>query len=123
MPSFSPADNARRMGVTVAEVVCVIGTLIGVGVIGGPEVQQAAGGALAADATYIAPAGPAFSIWSVIYLGLAAYTLWQWLPSQNNARQRAIGWLAGGSMILNAAWLIVVRNGWRFGSASSSSSP
>ena len=43
----------RRITVTVAKIFCIIGTLVGVGVLGGPEVQQAAGGALAADATYI----------------------------------------------------------------------
>ena len=60
----------RLIAVTVAEVLCVIGTLAGVGVFGGPEVAQAAGGGLSADATLIAPATQVFSIWSVIYVGL-----------------------------------------------------
>ena len=65
------------------------------------------------SATLIAPAGPAFSIWSVIYAGLAAYTVWQWLPGQaTDERHRRTGWLAAASMLLNAAWLLVTRQGW-----------
>jgi hypothetical protein len=86
---------------------------VGAGVLGGPPVAQAAGGALSADATLIAPAGSAFGIWSVIYLGLAIYTVWQWLPGQLHAPlHRRIGWLVAASMLLNAAWLLVVRAGW-----------
>lgn len=107
--ALEPRDRARLITVTVSEVLCVLGTLLGVGVFGGQAVNQTAGGALSADATLLAPAGPAFSIWSVIYLGLAAYTLFQWLPSQRAAeRQRRIGWLVAASMLLNAGWLLVV---------------
>ena len=35
-------------------------------------------------ATPLTPAGYAFSIWGVIFLGLAAYALWQLLPAQTN---------------------------------------
>jgi TspO/MBR family len=106
------ADRLRQVTVTAAEVFCVIGTLVGVGVLGTP-VEQSSGGALSADATRLAPAGPAFSIWSVIYLGLAAYTVWQWLPRQaTSSRLRATGWLAAASMVLNAAWLLVTQQGW-----------
>ena len=107
--ALAPRDRARLITVTVSEVLCVLGTLLGVGVFGGDAVNQTAGGALSADATLLAPAGPAFSIWSVIYLGLAAYTLFQWLPAQRAAaRQRRIGWLVAASMLLNAGWLLVV---------------
>ena len=73
------ADRRRQVVVTVSEVLCVVGTLVGVGVLG-TRVEESSGGSLAADATLLAPAVPAFSIWSVIYLGLGAYTVWQWLP-------------------------------------------
>lgn len=107
--ALAPRDRARLITVTVSEVLCILGTLLGVGVFGGDAVNQTAGGALSADATLLAPAGPAFSIWSVIYLGLAAYTLFQWLPAQRAAeRQRRIGWLVAASMLLNAGWLLVV---------------
>jgi hypothetical protein len=107
------ADRRRQVAVTISEVLCVLGTLVGVGALGGTRVEESSGGALAADATLLAPAGPAFSIWSAIYLGLAAYTVWQWLPDQaTDPRHRRIGWLAAASMLLNAAWLLVTQQGW-----------
>ncbi len=105
-------DRLRQVAVTVSEVLCVLGTLVGVGLLGGTEVQNTAGGALSSEATRLAPAGPAFSIWSVIYLGLAAYTIWQWLPSSVTERTRSTGWLAAVSMLLNAGWLLVTQQGW-----------
>ena len=108
----TPADRRRQVGVTAAEVFCVVGTLVGIGVLG-TRVEESSGGALSAEATRIAPAGPAFSIWSVIYLGLLAYTVWQWLPTAATSRRtRATGWLAALSMVLNAAWLLVTQRGW-----------
>lgn len=106
-------DRTRQIVVTVSMALCLVGTMIGVGVFGGPRVQEAAGGALAADATLIAPAVPAFSIWTPIYLGLTAYTIWQWLPAQTtDERHRRIGGLVAASMVLNALWLIVTGQGW-----------
>lgn len=105
-------DRLRQVAVTVSAVVCAFGTLVGLGVLG-RRVEESAGGSLAADATLIAPAGPAFSIWSVIYLGLAGYLVWQWLPGNTSAqRARTTGWYAGASMLLNAAWLLVTQQGW-----------
>jgi hypothetical protein len=105
-------DRARQITVTLAEVFCVLGTLVGVGVLG-ERVAESSGGALAADATLLAPAGPAFSIWTPIYLGLLGYTIWQWLPGRaTSPRQRRIGWLAAASMVLNAGWLLVTQQGW-----------
>jgi hypothetical protein len=112
-PRATRADRRRQVAVTVSELLCVLGTLVGVGVLGGTRVEESSGGALAADATLLAPAGPAFSIWSAIYLGLAAYTVWQWLPAQaTDTRHRRVGWLAAASMLLNAAWLLVTQRGW-----------
>ncbi len=102
-------DRVRQLVVVLAEVFCVVGTLVGTGVIGTP-VAETAGGALSADATLVAPAGTAFSIWSVIYVGLAAYTIWQLLPGNaTDVRARATGWLAAASMVLNATWLLVTQ--------------
>ncbi len=102
----------RQIGVTISEIACVYGTLLGVGVIG-TRVEDSSNGALAADATRLAPAGTAFSIWSVIYLGLAVYTIYQWLPGQAaRTRHRSIGWLVAASMLLNAAWLLVTQQDW-----------
>lgn len=106
-------DLPRLLAVSAAFVLCLYGSLLGSGVLGGPAVSEAADGALAADATLIAPAGPAFTIWSLIYLGLAAYAVWQWFPAARAqaARHAAVGWWIAGSMVLNAAWLLSVRAG------------
>ncbi len=103
------SDRLRQIFVTLSMAFAIFGTLLGTGVIG-TRVAESSGGSLSADATLIAPAAQAFSIWSVIYAGLVAYTIWQWLPKQaETARNRSIGWLAGVSMILNALWLLVTQ--------------
>lgn len=109
---MSPNDRTRQVTVTISAVLMVIGTLFGIGVFG-TRVEESSGGSLSATATLVAPTVRAFSIWSVIYLGLAAYVVWQWLPANaSSPRARAIGWLASASMLLNAAWLLVTQVGW-----------
>lgn len=111
-------DTIRRLAVTLAALVCAFGTAVGTGLIG-TRVAESAGGSLSDEATLIAPAGPAFSIWSVIYLGLAGYVVWQWLPANaTDTRARATGWLAAASMVLNAAWLLVTQQGWLWASVA-----
>lgn len=106
------SDRIRQITVTIAEAFCIFGTLIGVGVLG-TQVNEAGGGRFAADSTLLTPNGPAFSIWSVIYSGLFAYTIWQWLPQNTTSPlARRTGYLAAGSMILNACWLLVVQQEW-----------
>ncbi|GAA2741790.1 hypothetical protein GCM10009868_09180 [Terrabacter aerolatus] len=111
-PDLTTADQVRRFAVVAAEIFCVVGTLFGVGVLG-TRVEESSGGALAATATLVAPAGPAFSIWTPIYVGLLAYAVWQALPvNAVRDRVRTTGWLAAASMVLNAAWLLVTQRGW-----------
>jgi hypothetical protein len=106
------ADTVRHVVVAVSAVLAVVGAFFGSGAAGGTPIAEAAGGALAADATLIAPAGPAFAIWSVIYLGLIAYAVWQFFPSARaSARQRALGYPIAASMLLNAAWILSVQAG------------
>ncbi|MFB9732011.1 TspO/MBR family protein [Ornithinimicrobium kibberense] len=105
-----PATLTRdRWWVTVAAVVWIVGSLFGTGVIGG-GVEQQGDGLFSDSATLIAPMGPAFSIWSVIYLGLAAYVVWQWLPSTARSRWAARTRIpAGIAIALNGLWLLVVQ--------------
>lgn len=106
------ADTVRQWVVLVSLVVAIVGSFIGSGALGGTPIQEAAGGALRADATLIAPAVPAFSIWSVIYLGLAALAVWQILPAQKaDSRQRRMGYLIAASLVLNAAWILSIQAG------------
>ena len=94
------------LGVAAAIAMAVIGS----GALGGTAVAEAAGGALSADATPLAPAGTAFSIWSVIYAGLAAYALWQLTPTARaSERQRVLRPWAILSAFLNAGWLFTVQ--------------
>lgn len=99
----------RRVFVSVSMVLCLAGFLVGSGILS-KGVSKQAQGSLTSQATLIAPAGTAFSIWSVIYLGLVTYTVWQWFPSQaHHPRHAAVGWLAGITMLLNALWLFVTQ--------------
>jgi len=103
-------DLARQLTVAVSAVLAVVGSFIGSGAAGGQPVQDAAGGALAADATLIAPGSGAFSIWSLIYLGLVTYAVWQFLPAQRaEARHRRLGYWVAASLLLNAAWILSIQ--------------
>ena len=90
----------------------IVAAFIGSGALGGTPINEAAGGALSADATPIAPEGTAFSIWSVIYLGLAAYAIWQLTPTaRRSPRQEAVRPWALASAVLNALWIWTVQLG------------
>lgn len=106
------SDLTRQISVTAVFIAGLIGTLAGIGIVGTP-VSDSAGGALRADATLLTPATPAFSIWTVIYLGLIGYLIWQWLPAQAHSRTaRETGWWAAASLLLIGAWLGVTQAGW-----------
>ncbi|MFP3467032.1 TspO/MBR family protein [Leifsonia sp. SIMBA_070] len=107
-----PVDRVRQSLVIAGAVVALVGAFVGSGAAGGTPIPKVAGGALSADATLLAPAGPAFAIWSVIYAGLVAYAIWQALPSQAaRERQRRAGFWVLASLLLNAAWILSVQAG------------
>ncbi len=80
-------------------------------VFNGMATTGALGGRPTADisnsyAVYFVPANLTFSIWGVIYLGLAAFVMYQALPAQrNNPYASKIGWLFVLSSVANAGWL------------------
>ncbi|GAA4725533.1 hypothetical protein APR04_001155 [Promicromonospora umidemergens] len=112
-------DRAQQIVVTASFLVCLVGSMIGVGVFGGTPIASAADGALAADATLLAPASGAFSVWTVVYLGLAGYTVLQWFPTPASAaRQRHLRLPVAGTMLLNTAWILVVQAGWIWASVA-----
>jgi hypothetical protein len=103
----SSADVVRQVVVVVGAVLAIVLAAFGSGAFGGTSVSGASGGALSTDATPIAPATTAFSIWSVIYAGLVAYAIYQALPGQRAVdRHRRLGYWVAASMLLNAAWLV-----------------
>lgn len=56
--------------------------------------------------TYFVPAGYVFSIWSVIYLGLLAYAVYQGLPSQRtDPLLRTLRWPFIIGCAANSAWI------------------
>lgn len=61
--------------------------------------------------TLITPAGYAFSIWGLIFLGLLAFAVYQALPAQRaNPRFRAIGWWVVLNAFCNAIWSPLFNN-------------
>ncbi|MBD3758568.1 MAG: tryptophan-rich sensory protein [Microbacterium sp.] len=104
------ADLARQIVVLSAVVFMIIAAMVGTGFFGGTNVRDLQGGALDADATVLAPATPAFSIWSVVYLLTIGYAVWQALPSQRGrARQRRAGWWIAATAVLNGGWLLAAQ--------------
>lgn len=107
------ADRVRQVVVLVGSLVAAGAAAYGAGAFGGTAVERTAGGALSSTATPVAPDNPAFRIWSVIYLGLFVFAVYQVLPRHAaTPRLRATAWWVLASMVLNAAWIGVVQAGW-----------
>ncbi|GLB68598.1 tryptophan-rich sensory protein [Arthrobacter mangrovi] len=105
-------DDTRRAAVTLGLVLCLLAGARGAGLLGGSPVAEAAEGAYAAGSTLLAPSSQAFLIWPLIYLGLLAFTAFQWLPGQRiSPWQRAVGWYAAAAMLLHAAWVAAAAAG------------
>ena len=110
--SAAGKDLTRQLVVLASAIIAVVGSFIGSGAAGGTPIAEAANGALGADASLIAPAVPAFAIWTPIYLGLIVYAVWQLLPRQRtDARQRTLGYPIALTLLLNAAWILSVQAG------------
>ncbi|MDO8144081.1 MULTISPECIES: tryptophan-rich sensory protein [unclassified Isoptericola] len=112
-------DRVRQVVVAVGALLAILGAAVGSGAFGGQPIQEAADGALSADATVLAPDTPAFSIWSVIYTGLVLFAVVQALPGRAaDPRLRSVAWWILVSMLLNAAWIGVVQAGWLWASVA-----
>jgi len=61
--------------------------------------------------TIITPAGYAFSIWSLIYLGLLAFSIYQALPG-NLARFSSVRTIYIASCVLNCGWIYFWHHGF-----------
>ncbi|MFD2938157.1 tryptophan-rich sensory protein [Spirosoma flavum] len=95
-------DKLRQFFVVFSIVtLLVMNYLSNVGAFGG----QTNGAVSAKYHTLITPAGYAFSIWGVIFLGLLAFAIYQGTGSQQeNPRFRAIGWWVVLNAFCNAIW-------------------
>lgn len=57
---------------------------------------------------YFVPEGYVFSIWSLIYVALIGYAIYQLLPrSHNNTRLHSIAWLFVLNVFANAGWIFL----------------
>ena len=95
-------DGGRRLTVIAAGVFAIVApavqALYDIGLSASEFSRQG-------DSTLRA-AGYAFSIWSLIYLGLAAYALWQALPrNATDATLRALGWPSVFAITATGAWI------------------
>src|SRR5512137_2444645 len=95
-------DLARQIATVVAFVATVaVNSLANILPING----QTTGEISDRFAVLVVPAGYVFSIWSVIYLGLLAFTIYQALPSRRaDPLLRRLGWLPALTGVLNVAW-------------------
>jgi translocator protein len=61
----------------------------------------------------VTPAGYVFSIWGLIYLGLAGYAIWQSLSAQaDHPRARALAGPVTIANLANATWIVLWHNLW-----------
>ncbi len=96
-------DTVRQIVVVVALVVTIVVNALANAL---PLNGQTTGEISDRFGIYFVPAGYVFSIWGLIYLALAAYAVFQALPSQReNARLRRTGYLFVLSCIANSAWI------------------
>lgn len=93
----------RQVAVVLAALVnLVLNGLAGAGVLFGTET----GAVSDAAQTPITPAGWTFGVWSVIFVGVAVFAVWQALPGQRGARYDGLGVPFVLANLLNGLWQI-----------------
>lgn len=102
-------DFFRQISVVIALIITIIVNLLSNAIpfngLTAPEIADSFD-------VYFVPAGYVFSIWSVIYLGLIAYAVFQFLPKQRkNPGLRQTGWWFVLSSAANSIWLFL----WHYG--------
>lgn len=96
-------DLIRQISVVVVFLLTlVVNSMASSGALGGTPTAAISN----AYPIYFVPANLTFAVWGVIYLGLAAYVVYQALPAQReNPYLRRTGWLFVLSGVANAGWL------------------
>ncbi len=96
-------DKIRQILVIIATIgMLIFNWLAATGVLGGIETGEVSD----KYTTHITPAGYAFAIWSLIYLGMIAFSIYQALPS-NAEKFRGIRTIYILSCLANCFWLYV----------------
>ncbi len=94
---------SRQIVVTAAVLVNVgLNALAGAGLLFGTQT----GAVSDAYPTGVTPAGWAFSIWTVIFIGVIAFAVWQALPAQRGARYDVLAAPFVTANVLNGLWQI-----------------
>ncbi|NUL44336.1 hypothetical protein F7P69_03900 [Cellulosimicrobium funkei] len=119
-PAPTALDLLRRVTVTVAYLVFVLGGVYGLGFLGedapGPWLHDLHQGQFAGGFSMLSMALWHQLIWPVLWVALGIYTVHQWLPSQASAdRQRATGWRVAAAMVATVVWFVLVRTGVMLG--------
>ena len=93
----------------VIVVICIIATVIMNGLANALPLNGVTTGEVSDRfQVFFVPAGYVFSIWGLIYVGLALYAIYQTLPAQReNPRLRATGYLFALSCLANITWLFL----------------
>ncbi len=102
-------DIIRQISVVVALILTIVVNILSNAIpfngLTAPEIADS-------FEVYFVPAGYVFSIWGIIYLGLIAYAVFQFLPAQReNPRLRQTGWWFVLSCAANSLWLVA----WHYG--------
>lgn len=100
------SSRVGQAGTAFVILVSVAVAAWGAGAFGGAGVQDTMGGLLGEDGSWLAPAAPAFGIWSLIYAGLLAYAVWQFLPPAQTRRHDGLRGLVLTGVVLNSGWLV-----------------
>lgn len=103
-------DRVRQVSVLLGGVLMIVAAAWGAGAFGGTPIAEAANGAFAADASVLAPAATAFSIWLLIYAGVIVFGVYQAIPRNgSDPRLRSVGWWMLASAALNAIWILAIQ--------------
>jgi len=106
----SSADRFWRWALPVAVVACLYVNYVYNA--NPPEGALSNGDMSARHPTLLTPAGYAFSIWGVIFLGLVAYAGWQWLPAQRGTRlPLALNSLLTRAVVMTTVWTLMFSYG------------
>lgn len=99
---------SRQIAIVIAALFNVgLNALAGAGVL----FDTQTGAISDANPTGVTPVSWAFSIWTVIFIGVLVFAAWQALPSQREARYDALGAPFVAANVLNGLWQIPWLNG------------
>lgn len=108
---MSADATARQKALSIAVLVATALTIVFNGLAASGLNGVSAGEVSAKYPTILTPAGYAFSIWSLIYLGLAIFSVLQAIPSYSS-RFDGIRILYLVSCLLNCSWLYFWHHDW-----------